>query len=186
MEITDFEFVWQPLAILKYPNPVLKTRTKTVTNYDHQLRETVYRLLASMYLEPGCGLSANQVGLDQSIFVTDVDYRREVDDQGKAHYFNMKPRVFINPRFISKNGKQMCNEGCLSFPGLVVQVERAKDVVIEFENLLGEKRELEASDFFADCLQHEADHLDGVTFLDRLSRLKRDMATKKYTKLQRS
>lgn len=185
MEVTDFEFGWDLLPVVKFPHPILSEKTKAVTEYGPDLRELVHRMLATMYHEPGCGLSANQVGVGRSVFVTDTDYRSDVGDDGERRFSGLKPRVFINPRFKSKSGSQLCEEGCLSFPGISVEVERAKDVVVEFEGLNGETLELAAEDFFADCLQHESDHLAGVTFLDYLSPMKRQLAMKKYLKKKR-
>lgn len=185
MEITDFEFNGEPFPILKFPHPSLKKKTAPVTNYDAALREIVHRMLMTMYLEPGCGLAANQVGIDLSIFVADVDFEIQKDDSGKKHYKNLKPRVFINPRFKRTSGKQLCEEGCLSFPGITVKVQRHMHVVVEFEDLAGNTAELEVSEFFANCVQHEQDHLDGITFFDRLSPLKRELITEKYLKKNR-
>lgn len=183
MEITDFEMSqWESMPILKFPHPSLKTKTKTVTKFDEKLKKLVHQMLVTMYNEPGCGLSANQVGVDQRVFVTDVDHISELDEQGVRRFANLKPRVFVNPRFKSTAGTQMCEEGCLSFPGLLVEVNRHKDVVIEFEDLDGKTMELSATDFFSNCLQHENDHLEGVTFLDRLSPIKRSLASRRYLK----
>ncbi len=183
MEITDFEMSkWAALPIVKFPHPALKTKTKKVTAFNDELRSLVYSMLFTMYNEPGCGLSANQVGVDQCVFVTDTDHISEVGEDGIRRFVDLKPRVFINPRFKHTSGKQLCEEGCLSFPGLTVEVNRHMDVVMEFEDLNGKTMEISATDFFANCLQHENDHLEGITFLDRLSPIKRQMASKKYLK----
>lgn len=183
MELTDFDMsLWSALPIVKFPHPVLSQKTKPVTDFNDELRTLVHRMLVTMYHEPGCGLSANQVGVSLSLFVTDTDHDSDVGEDGVRTFADLKPRVFINPRFKKREGTQLCNEGCLSFPGLTVEVERAKDVVVEFEGLDGVTRELTASDFFADCLQHENDHLEGLTFLDRLGPTKKRLTTDRYLK----
>lgn len=183
MEITDFEMShWESLPIVKFPHPALKTKTKKVTAFNNELRTLVHRMLVTMYNEPGCGLSANQVGVNQRVFVTDTDHVSELDKNGVRQFANLKPRVFVNPRFKETSGKQLCEEGCLSFPGLQVEVTRHKDVVMEFQDLEGNTLEMSATDFFSNCLQHENDHLEGITFLDRLSPIKRQLASKRYLK----
>lgn len=183
MEVTEFDILkWKPIPIVKYPHPSLSTKTENVLEYNDELKALVNQMLVTMYNEPGCGLSANQVAINKRIFVTDTDYTTEEDPQGNKTLKNMKPRVFINPRFVKTEGTQLCEEGCLSFPGIGVEVTRFKNVVVEFEGTDGVTRTLEAEDFFADCLQHENDHLEGITFLDRVGPVKRQLLTKKYLK----
>ncbi|AGH94479.1 peptide deformylase [Pseudobdellovibrio exovorus] len=185
MELTDF--ILDPtriLPIVTYPHPVLKEPTENVSLYDEELKDLVHTMLNVMYFEPGCGLSANQVGVSKRIFVSDTDYSREEVD-GEVVFSNLKPRVFINPRYINTSGEQLCEEGCLSFPGLTVEVVRHKELTVEFEGIDGKTYTLNASDFFANCIQHENDHLEGITFLDRLSPVKRNLAERKYLKKRR-
>lgn len=186
MEITDFEMgKWEALSIVKFPHPMLKTKTKKVEIYDQALESLVKKMLTSMYQEPGCGLAANQVGINKRLFVTDTDYSYELDENKNKVFFNLKPRVFINPRLKATEGKQICEEGCLSFPHIAVKVSRYQSVEIEFEGLDGQTRTLKANDFFADCLQHENDHLDGITFFDRVGPVQRQLLTKKFLSLKK-
>ena len=183
MELENFSLTGESLAVLKFPASMLMQKTKPVEIFDSELLGLVHKMALTMYREPGCGLAANQVGVDKSIFIADTECSFMSDEtSGEMIPINMKPLVFINPK-ITKNGKEVeYEEGCLSFPNIWVNIKRSDKVRIQFQGLNGESHEYEASGQFADCLQHENDHLEGITFLDRLSPLKRKMTIKKYLK----
>jgi peptide deformylase len=127
-------------------------------------------MIATMYDAPGVGLAAPQVGADLRITVIDCT---DLDEESVIH-------VLINPEIIEREGKIIWEEGCLSIPGVFSEVERAQAVTVRALNTAGKSFKLVAEDLLAVCLQHEIDHLDGVLFLDHLSRLKLRMALKTY------
>ena len=133
-------------------------------------------MLETMYAAPGIGLAAVQVGEMNRLITIDVSH----DEDAK------EPRVFINPEILWKSEElSVYEEGCLSIPDYYEEVERPAKVRVRYTNLAGEPEELEADGLLATCLQHEIDHLDGVLFIDRLSKLKRDRVVKKFQKQAR-
>ena len=140
-----------------------------------------------MYHAPGIGLAAPQIGISKRIFVIDVDYDREEteDDSGEFNLSNFNPKVFINPVIKEKNGEITYQEGCLSLPGIYEDVKRYENIVVEYQNTDGEKKEISADELFSICIQHENDHLDGIVFIDRLSGLKKNFFKKKLLKQKR-
>jgi peptide deformylase len=160
------------LSIVIYPDKRLTTPTKPVTQFDAALKSRVKDLFETMYKEDGSGLAANQVGIDQRILVIDVSER----DEGK------NPVCLINPKIVSTQGKCTLAEGCLSFPGLYLEIERSEKLTVEAQDQEGKAITLEAEGWLARALQHEIDHLDGKTFIERISRLKRQRVMMKYTK----
>ena len=157
------------LKVLKYPHPILKTPTKPVEKITAEIKQQVADMIETMYHENGGGPAANQVGIPLRIFTMDASGTQN------------QPQVYINPKITQKSGEIKEVEGCLSFPGVEVIVKRAKTVTIEALDLDGNKFTKEFdNDYSARCVQHELDHLDGITFFDRLSPLKRKMVEKKY------
>ena len=158
--------------ILTVPDPRLKLVSKPVDAVDDALRALMDDMVETMYAADGIGLAAIQVGVDKRVIVMDLSDERN------------DPRFYVNPVItpLTEDLKPY-QEGCLSVPDVFDSVERPKKVKVEYLDYDGEKREEIAEDLFAVCIQHEMDHLEGVVFIDYLSRLKRDRAVKKVQKL---
>jgi peptide deformylase len=161
--------------ILTVPNPVLKQVSQPVAGVDDALRALMDDMLETMYDAPGIGLAAIQIGVAKRVIV--MDLARE--DEPKA------PRYFVNPEILwSSEETQGYEEGCLSVPEYFEEVQRPSKVRLRYLNYQGEQVEDDAEGLYAVCIQHEMDHLDGVLFIDHLSRLKREQAVKKVKKLK--
>jgi len=158
------------LDILKYPDKRLRTIAKPVVSVDETIRQHVKDMLETMYEAPGIGLAATQVNFHQRIIVIDVS------DQCN------EPICLINPEIIEKSGEIQWEEGCLSVPDYYENVIRANDIKVQAINQHGETFELEASEMLSVCIQHEIDHLDGILFVDHLSKLKQKRLKKKTEK----
>lgn len=165
------------LEILKYPDPFLKTKASEVKSVDPSVKTLIAEMIETMYHAKGIGLAAVQVGVDKRIIVLDVpDENVEERQKGK----NLV--ALVNPRIIKTGGETKYEEGCLSVPGITADVVRASEVTVSALDREGMPVEIEASGLFAIALQHEIDHLDGVLFIDRLSRLKREIVKRKLKK----
>ncbi|MCV0395044.1 MAG: peptide deformylase [Rhizobiaceae bacterium] len=162
----------KPLIIL--PDPVLRQVSRPVERVDDEVRKLADDMLETMYDAPGIGLAAIQVGVPLRMLVIDLSK----EDEPKA------PQLFINPEIVSSSeARGVYEEGCLSIPDYYAEVERPAEVVVSYVDREGKKREARAEGLLATCLQHEIDHLDGVLFIDHISRLKRDMVVRKFKKL---
>jgi peptide deformylase len=159
-------------TILHYPDPRLREEAKPVETFDDELRKLVDDMAETMYAAPGVGLAATQIGVAKRVFVIDVAGEDEPSDL----------RVFINPEFCSKEGSQSFCEGCLSFPGVAEDVERAATVTVRATGTDGESFELSADGLLAVAIQHENDHLDGKLMIDHLGVLKRRIVHRKMLK----
>ncbi len=162
--------------IVTYPAEVLKKPTQRVDEIDREIEQLIRDMFDTMYEAEGVGLAANQIGVPLSVMVIDTTPKEDAPDL---------KLVLINPEIISSEGKLKYKEGCLSFPGLSVEVERAKKVKVKALNEHGEPVEIELEDFPAIVFQHELDHLKGITFIDRLKGWRRRIALEKYRKLQK-
>jgi len=161
--------------ILVVPNPVLKQASLPVERVDDELRALMDDMLETMYDAPGIGLAAIQVGVPKRVIV--MDLARE--DEPKA------PRHFVNPEILwTSEETAPYEEGCLSVPEIYDEIERPARVKLRYLNYQGEQVEEDAEGLYAVCIQHEMDHLNGVLFIDHLSRLKREQAVKKVKKLR--
>lgn len=149
--------------ILTYPDERLRTKCIDVTEFNRELAEAAQDMLETMYREGGIGLAAPQVGLGIRLAVVDVS------DQGN------QPITLVNPEIVRKEGTVRSEEGCLSIPGFRDVVSRASLVTVRAQSTSGELFEVEAEDLLSRCLQHEIDHLDGVCFVEHLSRIKKEM-----------
>ena len=158
------------LNILKYPDKRLRTIAKPVVSVDETIRQQVKDMFETMYEAPGIGLAATQVNFHQRIIVIDIS------DQCN------EPICLINPEVIEKSGEIQWEEGCLSVPDYYENVIRANDIKVQALNQHGERFELEASEMLSVCIQHEIDHLDGILFVDHLSKLKQKRLKKKTEK----
>ena len=164
----------RPLVIL--PDPVLRTVSSPVERFDGELKKLSDDMLATMYDAPGIGLAGIQIGVPLRIVV--IDLAKEGEDP--------TPHVFLNPEVVASGDDiNIHEEGCLSIPDYYAEVERPKTVTVRYQDLTGTPHVLEADDLMATCLQHEIDHLNGVLFIDHLSKLKRDMVVRKFKKLAR-
>ena len=164
----------KPLIIL--PDPILRQVSRPVETVDAAVRTLADDMLATMYDAPGIGLAAIQVGEPLRMLTIDLSG----EDEEKA------PRVFLNPEILKTSDERSTyEEGCLSIPDYYAEVERPATVTVRYLGLDGKQHEDEASGLLATCLQHELDHLDGVLFIDHISKLKREMVVKKFTKLAR-
>jgi peptide deformylase len=148
------------MQIVRYPHPALRFKSVPITQITEELRAAVREMFDLMYAAEGIGLAANQVALPYRVFVLNLTGKREEKDQ---------EHVFINPEIIKRKGTQEAEEGCLSFPKLYGQVRRAQEIVVEAFDLDGRGFELTIDDLASRAIQHEADHLDGTLFTDRLS-----------------
>jgi peptide deformylase len=160
--------------ILVIPDKRLRAVSKPVETVNAQVRALAEDMLETMYEAPGIGLAAIQVGEPLRLVTMDLAKK----DEGKA------PQVFINPEIVwSSDETNVHEEGCLSIPEYYEDVERPAKVRVKYLDLEGKPHEVEAEGVFATCIQHEIDHLNGVLFIDHISKLKRDRVIKKYTKI---
>jgi peptide deformylase len=167
--------------ILVLPDPRLKEVSQPVATIDSEVRTLARDMLETMYDAPGIGLAAIQIGVARRIVVTDVAKPAE---EGEPQV--REPMVFINPEIVwSSPETRVYEEGCLSIPEYYEEVERPDRVRVRYLDLEGKTQELEADGLLATCLQHEIDHLNGVLFIDHLSRLKRERCLRKFAKLAR-
>jgi peptide deformylase len=163
--------------ILTVPHPVLKQVSQPVDKVDDELRALMDDMLETMYDAPGIGLAAVQIGVPKRVIVMDLS--REGEDKA--------PQYFVNPEIVWKSDDVApYEEGCLSVPEIYDEVERPARVKLRYLNYQGEQIEEDAEGLYAVCIQHEMDHLEGVLFIDYLSRLKREQAVKKVKKLVRA
>ena len=158
------------LNILKYPDKRLRTIAKPVISVDETIKQQVKDMFETMYEAPGIGLAATQVNFHQRIIVIDIS------DQCN------EPICLINPKVIEKSGEIQWEEGCLSVPDYYENVIRANEIKVQALNQNGKTFELEASEMLSVCIQHEIDHLNGILFVDHLSKLKQKRLKKKTEK----
>lgn len=169
------------LEIIKFPDTFLKGKSKEVAEVTEELKTLIEDMRVTMYEDKGIGLAAPQVGHHKRLIVMDVP-----DDEVEGEEYTYKKgdnfHAFINPVIIEKSGEIKFDEGCLSFPGFTAEVTRASEVTLKAMNKEGKEVEIKAEGLFAICIQHEIDHLDGMLFIDRLSRLKKASLIRKYKK----
>jgi peptide deformylase len=174
-------------TILEVPDPRLRTVSKPVEAFDDALRDLVADMFETMYDAPGIGLAAIQVGVPLRILVIDLQEPGPDLPDGSPGEPVRSPRVFINPEIVDPSPDlNVYSEGCLSVPEIYADVERPRTVRARWRDLEGAAHEEALDGLMATCLQHEMDHLEGVLFIDHLSRLKRDMALKKLEKLRKA
>ncbi len=161
------------LKILKYPEAVLKERARPVENIDGKLAALLDSMAQTMYAAPGVGLAAPQIGESRRMIVLDTDH----DDPGK-HLLKL-----INPEIVESHGSIVWEEGCLSVVDFTAEVKRAKQVLVRAWTPEQKEIQIEADDLLAVALQHEIDHLEGRLFIDRISRIKRELYKRKLKKM---
>jgi len=168
------------LPILETPDPRLRTISTPVETIDDELQTLIDDMFETMYAAPGIGLAAIQVGVPKRLLVMDLQ-EPESDEEGAPAV--KRPLVFINPQILEGSPEQsVYNEGCLSVPDQYAEVERPATIRASWMDRNGRIHEQELDGLLATCLQHEMDHLEGILFIDHLSRLKRDMLLKKLAK----
>jgi peptide deformylase len=159
-------------TILEYPDKRLTYEAQPVSSVDDEVRRLVEDMAETMYAAPGVGLAAPQIGVGLRVFVIDIAGENEPSQL----------RAYINPEIVEKRGVIAWEEGCLSFPGVHVEIERAERVKVRAQDAQGQWFELEAEGLLAIAIQHEYDHLDGKLMTDRISLLKRRMVDREMRK----
>ena len=155
------------------PDPILRKKSKTLEKVDDELRKLLDDMLETMYSAPGIGLAAVQVGILKRLIVIDISKEKD----------KKSPLFLINPEIVTKSKTtSIYEEGCLSLPGHFAEIERPAECNVKYIDYNGKKKEIKASGLLSTCIQHEVDHLNGVLFIDYLSKLKRDMIVKKLVK----
>lgn len=162
------------LSILKFPDPRLRKKAVPVTEFNEALKRLAADMAETMYAAPGIGLAATQVDVHKQLIVIDVS-----EDKSQR-------LTLINPRLLERDGEQICEEGCLSVPGVYDKVSRAEHVKVQAQNLDGELFEIDAHGLLAVCIQHEMDHLQGKVFVDHLSQLKQTRIRNRILKQARA
>ena len=155
------------------PDPILRKESAPIEKVDNDLRKLLDDMLETMYAAPGIGLAAVQIGILKRLIVIDISKDKE----------KKNPLFLINPEIVSKSkNTSMYEEGCLSLPGHFAEIERPSECQINFLDYNGKKKEITAKGLLSTCIQHELDHLNGILFIDYLSKLKKDMIIKKLVK----
>ena len=161
----------KPLIIL--PDPLLRQVSTPVETVDDEVRRLADDMLDTMYDAPGIGLAAIQIGVPRRLLVLDVSK----EEDGK------EPLVFINPEVVRfSDDRSVYEEGCLSIPDYYAEVERPASITVDYVDRDGKAQTIDADGLLATCLQHEIDHLNGLLFIDYISKLKREMVIRKFTK----
>ena len=168
--------------IVIYPDKRLKLLSKEVTEFDSELHKLLDDMFDTMVSKKGVGLAAIQIGIEKRVLIINIPK----DDKEDTVAIKEDTLEIINPVFINKSGLCKNQEGCLSVPGIYEDIERAKEVTIEYYNRYGEKMTIEDSDFLAIAIQHEIDHLDGKVFIEKLSFTKRKKFEKEWKKRVKS
>ena len=159
--------------ILTEPNAILRQKSLRIDKVDKEIQLLMDDMLETMYFAPGIGLAAIQVGIPKRVIVLDISKK----DEPK------KPMFFVNPEiFYKSKNNSSYEEGCLSVPGQFAEIERPEKCNVKFLDYYGKSQEIKAEGMLATCIQHEIDHLEGILFIDYLSKLKRSMITKKLSK----
>ena len=185
------------LPIVHIPDPVLRRQSSPIERVDDELRRFLDDMLETMYDAPGIGLAAVQVGQPLRIFTVDCAQRSEDEDEagdgqpirsgggdGEESEQTRNPIFLINPEIVAfSDDRSVYEEGCLSIPDYYADVERPASCTVKYIDRDGEQQILEADGLLATVIQHEYDHLNGVLFVDHISKLKRDMVIRKFTKI---
>ena len=159
--------------ILTEPDPILRKKCEPLEKVDADTKKLMDDMLETMYAAPGIGLAAVQIGILKRIVVIDISKSEE----------KKSPLFLINPQIVNQSKKtSIYEEGCLSLPGQFAEIERPAECTLKYIDYNGKEKELKADGLLATCIQHEVDHLDGILFIDYLSKLKKDMIIKKLVK----
>lgn len=163
------------LTVIQYPDPILNKRCEFVQNVNQDIRDLAWEMIQLLRNQDAVGIAANQVGHDKRMFLVDIWWPHTGSNENCLYFIN--PIIHAYPR-----GEEMRDEGCLSFPGVTAKVKRPKEITITALGLDGLPFSMEAEGFLAVAIQHEFDHIEGKTFLDRMGTLERRMALKQYRK----
>ncbi len=163
--------------ILTEPDPFLRQKSKIVEQVDDEVRNLMDDMLETMYAAPGIGLAAIQIGVPKRVIVIDLSKEKEKKD----------PMYFINPEIVTKSEKDASyEEGCLSVPNQFAEINRPNTCKVKYLDYKGDEKILDAKGLLATCIQHEIDHLEGILFIDYLSKLKKNMIIKKLSKQKKN
>ena len=170
--------------ILTEPNKLLREKSLAVEGVDEDLLKLMDDMLETMYAAPGIGLAAIQVGVPKRVIVLDIEWRNKSESTSDEKQVERKnPMYFVNPEIITRStNKSTYEEGCLSVPGQFAEIDRPNKCHIKYLDYYGQSKELVAEGMLAICIQHEIDHLEGILFIDYLSKLKKSMIAKKLLK----
>lgn len=178
------------LPLVVAPDERLKTRSKEVAEVNDDIRTLCKNMLETMYHNNGIGLAAVQVGVMKRVVVVDIEWSTAEmpdDPNAEASGKDGNPICMINPELVETDEEpSVYKEGCLSFPEQYSDVERPKEITVKYLDENGAPQNLHADGLLATCIQHEIDHVNGVVFVDHISRLKREVIMKKLTKLKKS
>jgi len=164
-------------TIITEPNMILRQKSKPVETVGEEERKLMNDMLDTMYYANGIGLAAIQIGIPKRIIVMDISKNKE----------KKNPMYFVNPIIKNKNSEYSTyEEGCLSVPNYFAEIDRPKKCEVDYLDYNGQKKTLIAEDLLATCIQHEMDHLEGILFIDYLSKLKKTMIVKKLSKQKKS
>ncbi len=162
--------------ILIEPDPILRQKSKPLENVNDETRKLMDEMLETMYQAPGIGLAAVQIGILKKIVVIDVSKEKE----------KKSPLFLVNPEILNRSKEtSIYEEGCLSLPGQFAEIERPSECLLKYIDYHGKEKQLKADGLLATCIQHEVDHLNGILFVDYLSKLKKDMIVKKLLKYKK-
>jgi peptide deformylase len=178
------------LSILQYGDPILRAKGKRIEKIDHRIRELAQSMIETMHAANGVGLAAPQVGESLQLTVLDVS---QVEARPSTMKINGKsiapetamPLVLVNPQIDLGGEAEKGTEGCLSFPDITGEIERARSVIVRTQNLDGEPIEIETTGFLARAIQHEVDHLNGILFIDRMTSAAKTSLSSKLKRLQK-
>ena len=155
------------------PDPILRKKCEPLEKVDKEIQNLMDDMLATMYAAPGIGLAAVQIGILRRLVVIDISKEKD----------KKNPLFLINPEIVHQSKKtSVYEEGCLSLPGQFAEIERPAECILKYVDYNGKERELKADGLLATCIQHEVDHLNGILFIDYLSKLKKDIIIKKLSK----
>ena len=178
------------LSIVQYGDPILRAKGKRIENVDQRIRELAQNMIETMHAASGVGLAAQQIGEAIQLTVLDVS---QVEDRPMEMKLNREvvdpktvmPLVLVNPQVELGNKTELGTEGCLSFPEITGEIDRAISIVVRAQNLDGEPIEIETTGFLARAIQHEVDHLNGILFIDRMSSAAKTSQSSKLKRLQK-
>lgn len=178
------------LSILQYGNPILRAKGKLIGKIDNRIRELAENMIETMHAANGIGLAAQQVGEPLQLTVIDISQVEDRPSTMKLHGQDVDPKmkmplILINPQITLGEGNAIGTEGCLSFPEITGEIERAESVSVRAETLDSKTVEIEATGLLARALQHEADHLNGILFIDRMTSAAKAALASRLKRLQR-
>jgi peptide deformylase len=178
------------LQILEYGDPILRAKGKSIENIDDRIRELAANMIETMHAANGVGLAAQQIGEALQLTVLDVSLVEDRPSTLKLDGKDVDPKsamplVLINPEIELRGANEVGVEGCLSFPEITGDIDRAKSVIVRAQTLEGRTIEIEASGFLARAIQHEGDHLNGILFIDRMNSTAKAVLSSRLKRLQK-